>query len=146
MIIKVDEAIAVSLPFGMSCVIQMLNLSVKEYTKRALRLTLPPERRVSAYVEQQFIDLAVYTYRHLSFIFSILMATISCMGYTILSKRPILAVVGAAGLVFIIPFYLVCFQGLTSDDLEGRKGRPMKVCIWISIGILWVVTLYAKIN
>jgi hypothetical protein len=140
----IDQVLAVSLPFCLSIVIQLLKPGIKIYARRAARIVFPTSMSVDTTVESLCVDLAVHVYLHLSFIFGILMSSISCVGYTILSQRPIVAGAGAAVSIFLIPWWLIHWQGMPASDLHGKKGKPMRVWTWIAIIVLWALTIYAR--
>jgi hypothetical protein len=139
-----DELIAVSLPFVISIIMQVLQPGVRAYAERATLITFPKSIYLSDEYKKLCVDLAVHTYVHLSFVFSVLLSSVSCIGYTILSKKPILAAAGAVALITFIPFWLINWQGLTASELQGSKGRVMRRCSWGTIIVLWILTVYAR--
>lgn len=140
----IDDLIAVSLPFGLSIVTKLLSHEVRAYAERMAKI-YGKDLNISHSVEQFGVDLAVQTYLHLSFVFSLLMSAISCIAYTILTARPMLAAVGATALVLLLPWWIIRWQGLSATELQGPEGRPMRVSAWVVIFLLWGVTLYAKL-
>lgn len=140
----VDEFIAVSLPFGLSIVLQLLNSGVRAYAKRSARFTIPKTINVTESIENLCVDLAVHTYLHLSFIFGVIMSSVSCIAYTVLSARPLIAAIGAVALIVLIPTWLIRWQGLSASQLEGKEGKPMKRAAWWTIVFLWLLTVYAR--
>jgi len=140
----IDELIAVSLPFTLSIVTQVLRRGVRTYAQRIVKASTQEGLNLSSGVERFSVDLAVQVYSHLSFVFSLLMSSISCIGYTILSARPTLAAVGATVLVLLLPWWIIQWQGLSATELQGAKGKPMRAAAWTTVFLLWWVTLYAK--
>ncbi len=140
----IDEFIALSLPFVLSIVIQLLQPGIRSYASRFANLSLPDSYSATPKIQKAMVDLAVYTYAHLSFVFSILLSSISCLTYTVLSPRPIFAAVCVLILVTLIPIWLIYWQGLSAQALEQQQGRWMKLSAWISIIALWAITLYAR--
>ena len=142
----VDDVIALSIPFALSVVIQLLQPGVRAYAGRFSQQNLPKSTKVSPAIEKAMINLAVCTYTHLSFVFSILMSSLSCLTYTVLSTRPIFAAVGVMVMITMLPIWLIYWQGLSAEELQQNQGKWMNVSAWLSIIVLWIITLYVRLE
>jgi hypothetical protein len=141
----INDLIAVSLPFALLIAIKLLNPKIRVYVERMATI-YGKNVNISHNVEQFGIDLTVQTYLHLSFIFNLLTSSISCIAFTILCARPMLAAVGATAIVLLLPWWIIRWQGLSATELQGPEGRPMRISAWGVIFLLWGVTLYAKFS
>lgn len=140
----VGDLIAVSLPFALSVVVKLVNHLLRGYAERMVKINLQ-DHNTSERVRQFAVDLAVQTYLQLSFVLSLLMSSISCIAYTILCPRPLLAAIGAAALLLLLPWWIMRWQGLSAQDLQTPPGRLMRASSWAAILLQWAVTLYARV-
>lgn len=140
-----DKWVIISLPYGFSILMQAIMPGVRYYAVRAARITNKLPFKEDAPIMKRSVELAVHVYRQLSFILSILLASISCIIYTVDSDHRVFIVVGIVALISIIPIWLFYWQGLPARDLEGDKGRNMAICAWSIIIIEWILTIIANI-
>ena len=140
----IDEVIAVSLPFVLAAVLRLVNRGVPVYAERIGRYGTGEQVELSDPVKRIAVNLAFRTYSQLSYVFSLLASSVTCISLTILSARPALAALGAAALLCLMPFWIIRWEGLSSTELQAREGRPMRVSAWITILALWAITLYAR--
>jgi hypothetical protein len=141
-----NELIAVSFPFVFAIVLQVLRTSTPAYAKFLLNSSLAGRTPTSDRTKDLVIDLAVLINTHLSFVLGVLTASVSCVAFTITSQKRFLAAVGAVALFAIIPLWIFKWQPLTTDELSGKRGRPMRILNWATITVLWAITLYARLN
>ena len=142
----VERVIVSSLPFLLAALTQFLGRRVAPYAKRALRILVPMASEHPGSDDRALaVELAVHTYAHLSFVFANLMSSLTCMVYAICGTRPILAALGAAALVILLPIWLFYWQDLSAAQLEGRPGRAMRISSWATIGVLWAATVAAQL-
>lgn len=135
------EIIVASLPFLFAAMLQALKPGVRGYAQRAGRWVWDEEVRSDSAVLKRGVELATHVYLQLSFIFGVLIASIACFVYTIMSRVPLLAVVAGVVLLSVVPTWLFKWQGLSARELEGAKGRPMRIVGWVAILLQWGVTI-----
>jgi hypothetical protein len=140
--VNTERVIVSSLPFLLAAMAQFLSSRVRTYATHALRLYVRIADEESGTDNLKLaVDLAVHTYLHISFVFSCLMASLTCVVYTIYGTRPWLAAVGACALVLLLPTWLFYWQHLHGQELEGKHGRAMRGAAWAMILIQWAATL-----
>lgn len=140
-----DKIIAVALPFVVSIFVQLIPKYASSYARNAAKITLPEYVAEDSDARKIAIQLAVHTYLQMSFFFSLATSTIFCISFTILSSRPIFAALAAVITLALLIYWLIKWQGLGANELEGREGVPMRIATIISILALWVVTTYALV-
>jgi hypothetical protein len=139
----IDEIIAISLPFGFSAVLQLLQPGIRAYAERARKITWDQATARSPGVAKLAVELTVHVFEHLSYVFSLLLSCVSCIAITITSEEPLYAAVGVAFLLVLLPIWLVYWQGLTADELASTKGRSMRVSAWIAILVQYAISIHA---
>lgn len=144
----IDQAIAISSPFVFAILLQLLIAGVPSYAKLLLNNNLVRTTVTITNDETKnlIIDLALLIYTHLSFVFGILTASVSCIAFTTQSQRGLLAAAGALIMLSVIPYWIVSLQTLTVDEVKGKKGKVMRLINLTVILLLWAITLYATFS
>src|SRR5207245_3421320 len=83
----IAQILANSLPFLMAYAIQGLEAGMPSLVTNTLRVLLPEDVQIQGFPRQTAIKLAVHVYHQFSFIFSVLLSTVSALGLTLVSKK-----------------------------------------------------------
>jgi len=143
----IAQILANSLPFLMAYAIQGLEAGMPSLVTNTLRVFLPEDVQIQGFPRQTAIKLAVHVYHQFSFIFSVLLSTVSALGLTLVSKKREVGILVGFVLIVGTGMWIARWQPLARglDETEGAKcDKEMRCAARCTITLMLFATLYAR--
>ena len=132
-----------SLPFAFALFVQWVGGKVEVFARRSIK-SFDAGVKLTPAGEQVPVAFSLYLYDHLSFIFGGFTAVVSCISFTLIGQRPLLAAVGSIVGTAPLLWWVIMWQGLSHTEIQGTRGKAMRSVGWSVIFVVWALALYAQ--
>lgn len=131
--------IAISLPYLISLIVLFVEGRIREIADWSLKRIHVGARDGSA-LQKQAVDLAVYTYRQISFFLTAISCIVFSASSSLITQRPLIGVCGVVAAAGILICWFFIWIRLSATEVEGRAGLKMRLSCLGLVLIPWIVS------
>ena len=144
---EASQVVANLLPFLLAYVIQFLKIGIKPIARNTLRILLPEGVELGELSVETAIELATHVYSQVSFIFSVLLSTVSALALSLSSERKVAAILAAFVLIVVSAVWVGRWGTLAvqqNSETIRRRAYEMKIAAYGTTTLMMVTTIYAR--